>query len=240
MTMNIEKIHRKTVVEHVMERVKELIASGQFKVNDKIPTEQELANMFGIARNSIREAIKIFQYLGVLDSQTGRGTYVCDRAKISSEALTWSILLGENDLFEMVHLRFVLEQEGLRRLVALKTEKPESFAPFVAALAQEVDNMKKAVQSMDLEALIQADYAFHGTIITASGNSLFTAIYHTLRSFMHEEIKKTYMGVDTRKSFREHQEFIDLIQAGDIDRALRLHAKHIQSITAKLRESLTK
>ena len=237
--MYIEKIRRKTVVEHVMERMKELIASGQFKVNDKIPTEQELANMFGIARNSIREAIKTFQYLGVLDSQTGRGTYVCDRGKISSEALTWSILLGENDLYEMIHLRSVLEQEGLRRLVTLGKANPAELAPFLAALESEVQNMKKAVQNMDLEGLIQADYAFHGTIIAASGNSLFTAIYHTLRSFMHEEIKKTYMGVDVQKSFREHQEFVDLIKVGEIGPVLEAHGRHIQSVTDKLRDSLT-
>jgi GntR family transcriptional repressor for pyruvate dehydrogenase complex len=238
--MIIEKIRRKTVVEHVMERMKELIASGQFKINDKIPTEQELANMFGIARNSIREAIKIFQYLGVLDSQTGRGTYVCDRAKISSEALTWSILLGENDLFEMIHLRSVLEQEGLRRLVALRSEKPEDVTPVLQALQNEVDNIKRAVQGMDLDALIQADYAFHGIIIGASGNSLFTAIYHTLRSFMHEEIKKTYIGVDIQNSFHEHQEFVDLIKTGEIDEVLDVHSRHIQSVGAKLKESLAK
>lgn len=238
--MHIEKIRRKTVVEHVMERMKELIASGQFKVNDKIPTEQELANMFGIARNSIREAIKVFQYLGVLDSQTGRGTYVCDRAKISSEALTWSILLGENDLFEMVHLRSVLEQEGLRRLAGLVRENPGELARLVEALESEVDNMRKAVQGMDLEALIQADYAFHGVILAASGNSLFTAIYHTLRSFMHEEIKKTYMGGDIQESFREHQEFVDLIKAGEDGKVVDAHLRHIQSITAKLKESLAR
>jgi GntR family transcriptional repressor for pyruvate dehydrogenase complex len=194
---------RKTVVEHVMESMKEIFASGQFKVNEKIPTEQELANMFGTARNSIREAVKIFQYLSVLDSQTGRGTYVRDRAKISSEALSWWILLGGNDLLEMIHLHSVLEQEGPRRLAALREEKLADLNPFLEALKNEVDNMKRAVQGMDLEALIQADYAFHGTIIGGSGNFRFTAISHTPRSFMHKEIKKTYMGVDIQKSFHE-------------------------------------
>ena len=80
--------------------------------------------MFGVARSSMREAIKIFHYLGVLESQTGRGTYVCDRANISTEALTWSILLGEHDIYEMVHLREVLEQAGLKLIAEGYRDEP--------------------------------------------------------------------------------------------------------------------
>lgn len=233
--MEIKKIERTTVVERVMERMKELIASGQFKVHDKLPTEQELANMFGIARNSVREAVKIFHYLGVLESQTGRGTYVCDRGKISSEALTWSILLGENDFVELIQLREVLEQSGLRSLVESYRQNPESAGGVMAELEKVIEDIKAAVEQQDLEALIQADYRFHGAIIAASNNSLFTAIYRTLRAFMHEEIKKSLQNVNIQKSIREHKEFIEVIKTGDMDRTLEVHRKHIRWIRDKLR-----
>ena len=233
--MEIKKIERTTVVERVMERMKELIASGQFKVHDKLPTEQELANMFGIARNSVREAVKIFHYLGVLESQTGRGTYVCDRGKISSEALTWSILLGENDFVELIQLREVLEQVGLRSLVESYRQNPESAGGVMAELEKVIEDIKAAVEQQDLEALIQADYRFHGAIIAASNNSLFTAIYRTLRAFMHEEIKKSLQNVNIQKSIREHKEFIEVIKTGDMDRTLEVHRKHIRWIRDKLR-----
>lgn len=233
--MEIKKIERTTVVERVMERMKELIASGQFKVHDKLPTEQELANMFGIARNSVREAVKIFHYLGVLESQTGRGTYVCDRGKISSEALTWSILLGENDFVELIQLREALEQFGLRSLVESYRQNPESAGGVMAELEKVIEDIKAAVEQQDLEALIQADYRFHGAIIAASNNSLFTAIYRTLRAFMHEEIKKSLQNVNIQKSIREHKEFIEVIKTGDMDRTLEVHRKHIRWIRDKLR-----
>jgi len=233
--VEIKKIERTTVVERVMERMKELIASGQFKVHDKLPTEQELANMFGIARNSVREAVKIFHYLGVLESQTGRGTYVCDRGKISSEALTWSILLGENDFVELIQLREVLEQVGLRSLVESYRQNPESAGGVMAELEKVIEDIKAAVEQQDLEALIQADYRFHGAIIAASNNSLFTAIYRTLRAFMHEEIKKSLQNVNIQKSIREHKEFIEVIKTGDMDRTLEVHRKHIRWIRDKLR-----
>ena len=63
-----KKIKQKTIVEQVMEEIKNLIASGQYKVDDKIPSEAELCEMFGVSRPTIREAIKVFNYLGVLEA----------------------------------------------------------------------------------------------------------------------------------------------------------------------------
>jgi DNA-binding FadR family transcriptional regulator len=191
--------------------------------------------MFGIARNSVREAVKIFHYLGVLESQTGRGTYVGDRAKISSEALTWSILLGENDFLELIQLRAALEQFGLRSLVETYRQSPQKAAGVLSQLEKEVENIKAAVEAQDLEALILADYGFHGAIIAASNNSLFTAIYRTLRAFMHEEIKSSLQNVNMQKSIREHKEFIETIKTGDVEKALEVHRKHIRWISDKLR-----
>ncbi|MGA2766176.1 MAG: FCD domain-containing protein [Spirochaetia bacterium] len=236
--MHIEKIRRTTVVERVMEKMKELIATGQFKVHEQIPPEQELADMFGVARSSMREAIKIFHYLGVLESQTGRGTYVCDRGKISTEALTWSILLGEHDIYEMVHLREVLEQAGLKMIAESYRDDPGSVASFMAELENEVAAMRTATEQRDMNSLIEADYNFHGVIIRGSKNSLFSAIYSTLRSFMQEEIKKTYEGADIGKAAKEHQEFIDAIKSGNVEKVLELHQAHIRSITGKLESML--
>ena len=61
--MSIEKIKKTTIVEQVMEQIKALIASGAYKSGDKIPTELELAESFGVGRSTIREAIKIFNHL---------------------------------------------------------------------------------------------------------------------------------------------------------------------------------
>jgi DNA-binding FadR family transcriptional regulator len=236
--MEIAKIERKTVVEHVMERMKELIANGHFKVGDKIPTEQVLAEMFGIARSSIREAIKIFHYLGVLESQTGRGTFVCDRGNISSEALTWSILLGETDIYELVQLREVLERAGLEKLSRDLAKDPALVTPVIDSLEREVENMREATTRQDMEAYIQADYDFHGNIIAHSGNSLFASIYHTLRAFMHEEIKRAQRGTKIDEfSFQFHRKIVNAIKSKNIEATVEILQEHIQDITKRLKKS---
>ena len=74
--MRSNAIRQQTVVTQVMGEMRNLIASGAYVPGDRIPTEKELAERFGVGRSSIREAIKIFNYLGILSSKAALGTFV--------------------------------------------------------------------------------------------------------------------------------------------------------------------
>ena len=100
-----------------MDEIRNLIASGAYAPGDRIPTEKELAERFGIGRSSIREAIKIFNYLGVLHSKAALGTFVQERSSISSEALTWAMLLGRDELRDIIDMRGAVELMSLIKLI---------------------------------------------------------------------------------------------------------------------------
>ncbi|HUX13277.1 MAG TPA: FCD domain-containing protein [Spirochaetia bacterium] len=236
MADTVEKIHQKTVVTQVMARIKELIASGTYKVNDRIPTENELAQMFGVGRSSVREAVKIFQHLGVLEARVPKGTFVCDRAKISSEAITWAILLGEHGLNEVIDLRRVIELEGVSAVVmGLRVSAPEAAA-VVRRLRTIVEEMKTAAESESIEDLVQADYNFHAALIGATGNALFSSIYETLHAFMQEEIRRTYQSIrDLAEIPADHQDIIDHIVRADSADAAARHNEHFGRIRRLLR-----
>jgi GntR family transcriptional repressor for pyruvate dehydrogenase complex len=235
--VRIRKISKKTVVEQVMDQIKELIATGQFRVNDMIPPEVELAKMFGVGRSTIREAIKLFNYLGILKSEPGRGTRVCEQTNISTEALTWSILLGRIDMFEMVELRAIMEERGLRSFVEDARNHPARFADTIRLLDREVQAMERALDIPSLEEMIQADYRFHGIVIGASGIGLFDSIYRTLRAFMHEEMKKS-MRANMKDVVEEHRRYLEVLKSGDRDRMLAVFAVHIEDVKTDLRRSL--
>ena len=65
----LTSLKKESVVQSVINRLTEGMRTGELKPGDKIPTEPELAESFGVARSSIREAIKILTYLGVLESR---------------------------------------------------------------------------------------------------------------------------------------------------------------------------
>ncbi len=71
----LKKINRSSVVQRVIDRLTEAIVSGELKPGDRIPTEMELAEQMGVARNSIREAVKILVYIGVLEIRRADGNF---------------------------------------------------------------------------------------------------------------------------------------------------------------------
>jgi GntR family transcriptional regulator, transcriptional repressor for pyruvate dehydrogenase complex len=237
--MKITRVRQQTVVEQVMNQIKELIASGHYKPHDRIPTEAELAGMFGVGRSSIREAIKIFQHLGILESRTKTGTYVCNASHVSREALTWCILLAKGDLFEIVDLREIIERQALSDLTRLVGKKQKEAVRVAAELQAQIGIMAEAALSLQLETLITADYDFHGAIIASSGNSLYVSIYATLRSFMLEEIKKTNARESERSAMlREHRAIAAAVFSGKGSAALGAFARHIETTRKQLRRSL--
>jgi GntR family transcriptional repressor for pyruvate dehydrogenase complex len=237
--VRVRKLSKKTLVEQVMDQIKELIVTGQFRVNDMIPPEVELAKMFGIGRSTIREAIKLFNYLGILKSEPGKGTRVCEQTNISTEALTWSILLGRIDMFEMVELRSIMEERGLRSIVEDAGSHPARAAETIRLLDREIQAMEHAVDAPSLEEMIQADYRFHGIVIGASGIALFDSIYRTLRAFMHEEMTKS-MRSNMNDVVQEHRRYLEALHAGDRDRILAVFTEHIEDVKSDLRRSLSR
>jgi DNA-binding FadR family transcriptional regulator len=218
-----------------MEKIRALISSGRFKSGDRLPTEDELAKQLGIGRSSIREAIKVFNYLGVLDSQTAKGTFVCDRSSISAEALSWSILLGRDDYQDLIDTRGAIESWSLFLLAGRYAEDPNSIRGELEALEAQIDRMRKAIGVGDRGELASADYDFHLAVITGSGNQLFSAVYGVLRSFMYEEIERTHEWFgDISTIIREHEQFVEAVKSGNPCVALKTVADHIENIKKHL------
>lgn len=228
--MITKKIKQKTIVEQVMEEIKNLIASGQYKVADKIPSEAELCEMFGVSRPTIREAIKIFNYLGVLESFTGRGTYVSNRGNISTETLTWSLLLGSNELADLLELRESIESRSITSLTGLFKKGNSSAIRIVDELENILTSMRAAIAVPNKEDLKIADYTFHMKIIEGSNNGIFKEIYSTLQSFMLEEMHQTHeQAKNLDYVINEHQVILKGIRSGDKEKALKALNDHLRS-----------
>ncbi len=231
----LEKIQQKTVVSQVMEKIKELITSGMYKPGDKIPTEHELADRFGIGRSSIREAIKIFQHLGILESRVPKGTFLCSRSQVSTEAISWSLLLGDDDMWEIMELREIIEEKAFRSMMRIIAGSPEKADEITGNLEMIVINMREAVKTESLKDLIKADFNFHAAVIRSGDNALFFSIYQTLHSFMHEEIRQTYANMkDLNEVAADHEEILAAIKSGDIPSATARHSAHFQRISSLL------
>jgi GntR family transcriptional regulator, transcriptional repressor for pyruvate dehydrogenase complex len=232
---NIKPVKQKTVVYQVMQQIKNMIATGRLKPNDKVPNEYELAEMFGVGRSSIREALKIFQYLGVIELRNPKGTFICESSNVSSESLLWSMLLGKKDFTDLIELRLVLEHQGLWYLMDYHKDDKKLLEKTVSRLKEEIKNMDEAITSGDKEKRINADYDFHRHIIDVCNNDVFTNLYKTMKSFMYEEINTSQRNVKNQKAIiKDHNDLIDAVIQGDYFRATEKFRKHIKDIDALL------
>lgn len=220
------KIKQKTVVSQIMDHIRHLIVTKEIKSGDRLPTESELAEQFGTGRSSVREAIKIFNYLGVMESSPSRGTYLCDGSHISQEAVIWSVLLGENDYQDIIETRGAIEVWAI--LCLQNHLRDDFFYSRIEKMEQSLLAMKDALEKNDIHAAKQADYAFHSHVISCADNSIFERLFSTLETFMMEEIDIVYQEyTDFTTLLPNHQEILDAIKSCDIPLAITLCRSHI-------------
>lgn len=242
--MKVNHIRQQTVVNQIMEAMKEFIISGKIKPGDKLPTETELAEMFGVSRSSVREAIKVFKYIGVFDSQTKNGTVLNYSSSISEEALTWSFLLGKRDMVDILDVRRIIEQEGWIDLCEAYQSGKEVAHKVIEDLKKTLEEMAIAVDKNDMATACEADFNFHKIIINFTENDILTAFFQTLKSFTFEEIHQSHdyqqrMNSISGHLVSAHKILYESIYEKDTIKTLSLFRKHIEEtsfMVLKLRE----
>ena len=223
-------IRQKTIVTQVMEKIREFIASGKVKPGDRLPTENQLAQMFGVGRSSIREAIKVFTYLGVFESQTRKGTVLCENSKISKEALTWTFLLGKKDICDLMDLRKAVEQECWFQLWQAHLKDPDSIAGALLKFETCIAAMREAFENDRAVDLVKADFDFHLAAIEYAGNSQFIGMFQTLEAFTYEEIRESNVLREKGEPIvQEHVELLEALKEDDFPRLISLYRTHINN-----------
>lgn len=231
-----DKIKRTSVVTEAMLRIKELIISDAYQVGDRVPTELELAQKFGIGRSSIREALKVFQYLGILETRVPKGTFLCKSSTVAAELITWFSILERKSVYEILELREVFEQRGVLNIVRAYQSDTHRAHDVVKKLELEVRHMERAIDTRHYEDIQRADFNFHHIIIQETGNSLFLAIFGLLHKFTRDEMLKTHENyTDIRKLVEEHSVIIEAIKTQDPLKALDVHSGHFPLIRKNFR-----
>ncbi len=91
-------------------RVKEMISSRQVNPGEKLPSERELAERFGVSRPSLRNALKVLEIMGVVSQKVGDGTYLNrDASQVLSVPFEFLFLMDETSMQDLVDIRLIIE-----------------------------------------------------------------------------------------------------------------------------------
>ena len=179
--MQLKKVKNPSVVQQVIDSLTDAMIRKELRPGDKIPTENELSESLGVARNSVREAIKILVFLGVLEIRRPEGTFVCDGFSESMiNPMIYGIILNQGDSWDSLMELREMTEAGVIRL-AIEKETQEDLDRLKSALAAMKEAFFRVPQ--DLQASFEADNHFHDTIMEKEVGTMLEKLH-----FMQEEL----------------------------------------------------
>jgi len=233
----LEKLEAKKKSVHVVEQLLDAINRGVYKVGDKLPSEEMLAEQTGVSRPSVREALVALRLLGILETKVGDGTYVksTDRNKpddLLAESRILSILEEESgNPFEALEARRTLETGLIKYAVERRTA--EDLQELEAALKRII----ACIEAKDYDRLLKADRDFHEAIGKAAKNSVLEQMLSFLLGVMEQglwpRMKKDFLVASDRhmeETRRSHQGIYEAIKKADKKKAVEIMEQHFDEI----------
>lgn len=215
----LKKINNVSVVQQVIDNLTEAMLNRQLRPGDKIPTEAELAESMGVGRNSIREAVKILVYLGVLEIRRAEGTFVCDGFSESMiDPMIYGIILDKEDSYEnLMELREMMEV-GVMQLAMKKVTQKE-----LDVLKNKLEDMHKEIHKGpdNVENAFWADNEFHDIISDMGQNPLVDKINQVVRTLTHamrlETVRTMIETGEGEELYKAHENIYRMIADKDME-----------------------
>ncbi|MGW6736726.1 FadR/GntR family transcriptional regulator [Streptomyces sp. NPDC055013] len=208
--MPLSNPRRSALSEQVIAALRNQITSGEWPVGTRIPTEPELVEQLGVARNTVREAVRALAHNGLLDIRQGSGTYVVATSELAG---VMHRRFADADPRHIAELRSTLESGAAQLAAERRTEK--DLKQLDALLARR----EEAWESGDTEAFVAADATFHLAVVAASHNDAMIAMYADLGEVLRDWLRDDVGAELTPESYLDHARLVDAIHAGDASAA---------------------
>ena len=176
-------IRKTNACDQIMEKIKQSIISGEFKVGERLPTELQLTERFGVSRVPVREALRSLRQAGFLVTKHGVGTFVnIVSPDILGNEFGTFMFLQEKSIKEMLQLRKLLEIESAR-LAAINASDLDlkKILQFEEIAKEEVTKLRFGKDN----SFFAADLKFHVAIAEASHNAIYVQFINSIHETLH-------------------------------------------------------
>ncbi|MEV4756953.1 FadR/GntR family transcriptional regulator [Micromonospora sp. NPDC049559] len=209
--MNLGPVARRSgLSDEVIAQLRQQITSGAWPVGSRIPTEPELVEQLGVARNTVREAVRALAHNGLLDIRQGSGTYV---AATSELAGVMRRRFASAEQAQVVEVRGALEATAARLAARRRTD--EDLRRLDALLEQR----ERAWVGGDRDVFADVDIAFHLAVVTAAHNDVLAGLYADLGQVLRDSLRE-HFGTELRpEEYMDHSRLVEAIRAGDPESA---------------------
>ncbi|MBA8900144.1 FCD domain-containing protein [Phyllobacterium sp. P30BS-XVII] len=199
---------RTNLAETAIDNIRAEIITNRWPIGERIPNEAALADMLGVSRGTVREAVRVLVAQGFLETKQGSGTYVRSISNPDESLLR----IRRTGLRDQVETRCALEVEAAR--LAAMRHTPEVIAELRQLLTE-----RGEYNASRHDLYVEQDLAFHKAVVAASGNFALIEVYEFFSVSTQEIIRATVTGELPEPDMAAHAAIIDAIASGDPDRA---------------------
>jgi GntR family transcriptional repressor for pyruvate dehydrogenase complex len=232
--MPFQRIEAERLSHSVVRQIEQLILRGILRPGERLPSERELSERFGVSRPSLREAVAELQERGLLATRAGAGIYVADvLGSAFSPALIQLIASHEEAVFDYIAFRRDLESIAAERAALHGSDTDLKVIDTIFRKMEAAHRKRNPADEAELDA------EFHIAILEASHNVI---LLHMMRSIF--DLLKQGVFFNRQMMFRQrttrdllldhHRRINDALQARDADEARAAVEEHLTYVESQL------
>jgi len=221
--MGFKNIKRDSTSKMIIKQIKDQISNGELEAGEKLPTERKLAELLGISRTSVREAIQALAFSGYLDVIQGKGAFVKENASKYDEMLNLFSRISDFSLPALMEVRIMFESE-FARLAALRANEDN---------IEEIKEKFKAMKNIEnINIFIIKDLEFHLSIAKATHNPLMNTLMRIFGELLHQETNtiKKYSKESQTRTVETSSKLVKAIQDKYPEKASELMILHLRGL----------
>ncbi|MFM9445635.1 FadR/GntR family transcriptional regulator [Streptomyces acidiscabies] len=227
-----------SLADDLAEQLLTAIIDGQYPPDSTLPPEGELAEIGGVSRLTVREAVKALRAQNVVRVVRGRGTYVNppDRWTALEPVVRAASRSASGALSErLIEARRLIENGACELAATRRTQED------LADLRRRLELMREAAENADTELFVQADIDFHDIVMRASGNLFVPLLFEPFGALLVEGRRETSAVPEIRThAIAHHERVLAALESGSPEAARTAMDGHMKQTADDLRTHVIK
>ncbi|MDI7250002.1 MAG: FadR/GntR family transcriptional regulator [Bacillota bacterium] len=231
MTVSFQKVSRYRLYQDVVSQLVEHIRAGQIQPGERFPSERELERQMGVSRGILREAFRVLEARGIIESRPGGGRFL---RQLNGQNLfdleSGFVRLERAVLLDICEARQIIEV----RAAQLAAERGK---------VEEIEHIKRVIDEFfrtqfDQGEQMDRDLDFHVAVARASGNLVIWELVRVLVGILREHRQQMHLPrAEWAAMCRQHYDVYEAIRAREGREAARRMAEHLERLRKVLEET---
>lgn len=224
-------VRRQRLYEDIVGQIQTLIADRHLRPGDRLPGERELADALSVSRASVREALRVLDYIGVVEVRAGEGTFVASTPPRPLDPSVYRLLSERTFLLDVLEAREIVETMVVR-LAAARIDGED-----LAALERALERREAELAAGRDD--VAGDLRFHEALADATGNPALVSVVRHLNELWARSRERTgRQPASPRQAHAYHARILQALRRRQVAAAVRAMREHLADMRRDLEAGL--